>query len=236
MTNSEELQKVFEEKIRVEEFLKRVEENPSRVQNILRRLKEENRGPLIEAATDFFTDKGEIDQQTKGLIEKEVNAYLEDIASRAQKQVGEVSWQERAKKRLLSFTDFVRVHKSTFIAVAILMVMIVGIAFLVSSVGQNTAVSKLKPQTKAVISLAQGQITVQEKGKKEATITVKTPLAASEILLYENSKVIGRDHGGILKKTVFHQEGTYIYFAEIFMGSEKSITDQKSVTYGGEEK
>lgn len=226
---------MFEEKFSVEEFLKRVEENPNRIKDVLQKLKEENRDPLIEAANAFFTEKGAIDQQTKELIEGEVDAYLEDIANRAREQVEQKDWQERAKNRLLSFADFVRMHKSTFIFVAVLIVFIVGAACIISSIELDTNVSK--PQAKAVTSLAQGQITVQQKGKVEAAITVEAPLAASEILLYENSKVIGHwDRGGMLKKTVFHQEGTYIYFAEIFLGSGKSITDQKSVTYGGEEK
>ncbi|MFA4881093.1 MAG: hypothetical protein WC650_05755 [Candidatus Doudnabacteria bacterium] len=231
-----ELQKLFEEKLSVSDLLKRVEESPDKVKDTLQKLKAENREPLIAAAFAFFSGEGgDIDQKTRDLITNEVDTYLEEIARHTEEHVKQKDWQERAKKRLLSFNDFVRVHKSTFIFVTIVTVIIVGIAFIISSVGQNTNVSK--PQAKAVTSLAQGQITVRQKGMREATITVEAPLAASEILLYENSKVIGHwDRGGILKKTVFHQEGAYIYFAEIFLGSGKSITDQKSVTYGGEEK
>lgn len=233
MAKSVELQKVFEEKIKVVDFLRRVEENPNRVKNILQKLKEENRKPLIEAATLFFTEKGEIDLKTEELIEKEVDAYLEEIASRAREQVEQKDWQARARKRLLSLTDFVRAHKFDFVLVATITAFIAGAAIIIGF-GINTNVSE--PQAKAVISLAQGQIAVQQKGMTEATITVEAPLAA-RVLLYENSKIIGHwDQGGTLKKTVFHQEGTYIYFAEIFLGSEKSITDQKSVTYGGGEK
>ena len=73
----------------------------------------------------------------------------------------------------------------------------------------------------------------REPGSKSAQITVITSDRATEVLLYENTKVLERwMAGGKMKTVVSHEEGIYIYFAEVYFGNEKVSTGRLHVDFG----
>jgi len=103
-------------------------------------------------------------------------------------------------------------------------------------------VNRTEPTAKSTTPPPPTITTTHQPGSGQAIITLNVPHSAELVILYEISKVIGRwedwpkltaDSAGRvgLHKTVFHSEGTYVYFAEVYINGKKYVSDQKRVIF-----
>lgn len=130
------------------------------------------------------------------------------------------------------FTGKVRENLKVFAGFAFVVVFIVLVSAGFASLESRPNSSSTTPVVETSFQVSDGAINITEDGSNYRIIEVKIPNDATKIVIYEGTNDLesGFDTN-VVRTRVFHEKGTYVYFAEVYFGDEKFTLDSVMVNY-----